>query len=164
MPKKYLVSTLAFFLALGLSACPASDTGDTTQSTESPAAAAQSEAPPASDSETPAANESAPAATTQAASGDVELGKKVFMEKTCATCHVISSMEGAVGVVGPKLDGLGAAAATREAGKDAETYIRESIEDPNAFVNEGYPAAMPPLRSTMSDEEYEGLVAYLLSL
>lgn len=158
MSTKYLVSSLGFFMALSLSACPASETGDTAQSsstTESSAATEQAQTPPAT-TESPV--------STQTASGDVELGKKVFLEKTCATCHAISSLEGAVGAVGPKMDGLAATAATRVAGKDAETYIRESIENPNAFVTEGYPAAMPALRTTMSDEEYEGLVAYLLTL
>lgn len=111
-----------------------------------------------------AADKSTDAAKVVAVSGNVEAGAQVFMAKTCATCHAISSMEGAVGAVGPKLDGLGATAATRESGKDALTYIRESIENPNGYVVEGYPAAMPALKSTMSDEEFENLVAYLASL
>lgn len=97
-------------------------------------------------------------------SGDIELGKQVFLSKTCTTCHAISSLEGAVGTIGPALDNLGTTAAARQPGKDALTYIRESIEDPNAYLTEGYPAAMPPLRATMSDEEYQHLLAYLISL
>lgn len=111
-----------------------------------------------------AADKSTDAAKVVAVSGNAEAGAQVFMAKTCATCHAISSMAGAVGAVGPKLDGLGATAATRESGKDALTYIRESIENPNGYVVDGYPAAMPALKSTMSDEEFENLVAYLASL
>jgi cytochrome c2 len=108
-----------------------------------------------------AANE--PAATPVAA-GDVEAGAKVFLAKTCATCHKISSLQGANGAIGPALDGLGATAAKRVAGQDALTYIKTSIENPNAHVVEGFPPAMPPMRASMTDEEFTNLTAYLASL
>ncbi len=104
------------------------------------------------------------AAKTVAVKGDAKAGIQVFKTKTCTTCHVVSSVEGAVGAIGPKLDGLGKTAATRVAGKDAITYIKESIENPTAFVVNGYAPAMPALKSTMSDKEYEDLVAFLVSL
>ncbi|MGE3725210.1 MAG: cytochrome c family protein, partial [Candidatus Sericytochromatia bacterium] len=103
-------------------------------------------------------------ATKTAASGDVKAGAQVFKTKTCTTCHAVSSVEGAVGTIGPKLDGLGKTAATRVAGKDAVTYIKESIENPTAFVVNGFAPSMPPLKSTMSDKEYQDLVAFLASL
>jgi mono/diheme cytochrome c family protein len=96
--------------------------------------------------------------------GDVTAGSKVFLAKTCATCHKISSLQGANGAIGPALDGLGAAAAKRVAGQDAIAYIKASIETPNAHVVEGYPPAMPPMRASMNDEEFTNLVAYLASL
>jgi cytochrome c2 len=104
------------------------------------------------------------AATKTAASGDAKAGVQVFKTKTCTTCHAVSSVEGAVGAIGPKLDGLGKTAATRVAGKDAVAYIKESIENPTAFVVNGFTPSMPPLKSTMSDKEYEDLVAFLVSL
>jgi cytochrome c2 len=104
------------------------------------------------------------AAKTVAVKGDAKAGVQVFKTKTCTTCHVVSSVEGAVGAIGPKLDGLGKTAATRVAGKDAVAYIKESIENPTAFVVNGYAPAMPALKSTMSDKEYEDLVAFLVSL
>lgn len=100
----------------------------------------------------------------KAVGGDLEAGAKVFAAKTCTTCHAVSKVPGAVGAIGPKLDGLGERAATRQPGKDAITYIKESIENPNGFVTEGYPAAMPALRTTMTDEEFNNLVAFLASL
>ncbi|MBF2055347.1 MAG: cytochrome c [Candidatus Sericytochromatia bacterium] len=145
------------------------DTHATTPgSTEDHAADAHHDADKAADKTTDAhagdSHDTPAEVTTVAVSGDPEAGAQVFMAKTCATCHAVSSLEGAVGAVGPKLDGLGATAATRQPGKDAVTYIRESIENPSGYVVEGYPAAMPALKSTMSDEEFDNLVAYLTSL
>jgi len=151
-----MITVLALSLSFSLLGCPSEPTGEEQQSTPAQTA------PPVTETQTEIAETTDQAATPVA--GNVELGKQVFMSKTCATCHVISSLEGAVGVIGPALDGLAATAATRQPGKDAETYIRESIEDPNGFVVENYAAAMPALRSIMTDEEYENLVAYLLSL
>ncbi len=98
--------------------------------------------------------------------GKAENGPAVFKAKGCSACHVVSSVEGAVGQVGPKLDGLGERAKTRVAGKDAMAYIRESIENPGAYVVEKYPAGLMPanLRQTMSDQEYNDLVAFLAKL
>ncbi len=102
--------------------------------------------------------------TATASGGNVEAGAKVFMTKTCSTCHTATKVK-AAGTIGPKLDGLGATAAKREAGMSAEDYIKQSIEDPNAFVVEGFTKGlMPPLRSTMSDQEFKDLVAFLGSL
>lgn len=104
------------------------------------------------------------ATKTAATTGDAKAGVQVFKTKTCTTCHAVSSVEGAVGAIGPKLDGLGKTAATRVPGKDAIAYIKESIENPTAFVVNGFTPSMPPLKSTMSDKEYEDLVAFLASL
>src|SRR3989442_7682416 len=35
-----------------------------------------------------------------------ETGKQLFSTKTCVACHTVSSVPGAVGEVGPKLDGI----------------------------------------------------------
>ncbi|PIQ26726.1 hypothetical protein COW36_00780 [bacterium (Candidatus Blackallbacteria) CG17_big_fil_post_rev_8_21_14_2_50_48_46] len=102
--------------------------------------------------------------TKLAVAGDAKAGAEVFKAKTCSTCHTISSLAGATGAVGPKLDGLGKTAATRVTGKDAVTYIKESIENPTTFVVEGFPPAMPALKATMNEKEFEDLVAYLVSL
>lgn len=100
------------------------------------------------------------------ASGNSENGPVVFKAKGCTACHVVSSIDGAVGQVGPKLDGLGERAKTRVSGKDAVAYIKESIENPGAFIVEGYPAGLMPnnLKQTMSDQEFNDLVAFLAKL
>ncbi|PKL79952.1 MAG: hypothetical protein CVV27_01080 [Candidatus Melainabacteria bacterium HGW-Melainabacteria-1] len=94
--------------------------------------------------------------------GDASKGPEVFMAKGCAACHAISSLPGAVGAVGPKLDGLSQRAAAL-GGKD---YIKQSIDNPNAVVVEGYPAGLMPanLKASMSDDEYKNLISYLETL
>lgn len=98
--------------------------------------------------------------------GNPENGSAVFMAKGCAACHAISSLPGAAGAVGPALDNLGQLAASRVSGMSADTYIRQSIEQPNAYIVEGYAQGLMPsnLKGSMSDEEYKDLIAYLGSL
>lgn len=97
--------------------------------------------------------------------GNPENGPAVFMANGCAACHTISSLSGASGMLGPSLDGLGKSAAERIAGKSPADYIRESIEQPNVFVVEGYPSGlMPSVRGNISDEDYKDLIAYLETL
>ncbi len=103
-------------------------------------------------------------AKVAAVGGDIEKGKEVFKAKTCMVCHTVSSLDGAVGTIGPKLDGLSKVAATRVPGMSAVDYIKQSIEEPNAFVVKDFAPAMTPLRGNMSDEEFTNLVAYLSTL
>jgi nitric oxide reductase subunit C len=81
----------------------------------------------------------------------------------CVTCH---SLEEGVVVVGPSIAGIGARAATTVAGQSAEDYLRESILDPNAYVNEGFDADVMPTNwsEVLTDEQVDQLVAYLLTL
>ena len=103
---------------------------------------------------------------TQApAGGDAAAGPAVFAGKGCVACHTIQGLAGAVGQIGPELTNLATSAGTRVAGKSAEAYIRQAIEDPPAFVVEGFGPIMPAtIRGTMNDTEFEDLVAYLLTL
>lgn len=154
------ITLLSLFCLAVLTACPSEQTSDSPPATES---AASAEAP----AETPSAATTAasPAASAEAVSGDVQAGAKVFTTKTCTTCHKITGLEGAVGVLGPALDGIGSRAATRVQGMSAEAYLRQSIEEPGAHLVEGFQNVMTPnLKDSMSDKEYQDLLAYLLSL
>ena len=95
--------------------------------------------------------------------GDAVDGEAVFTGSLgCVGCHTMEDLPGAVGIVGPNLTQIGTVAGTRSS-LSAEDYIRESIDAPAAYVVEGYAPVMPELRSSMSDDEYEDLVAYLVS-
>lgn len=109
----------------------------------------------------------APAATltpTTGPAGDVEAGKLVFSSSACGACHAVRTLTGAVGVVGPALDGLASVAGTRKPGLSAEAYIKESIESPGAFTVSGFANIMPPLRGNMTDKQFQDLIAFLLTL
>lgn len=109
----------------------------------------------------------APAASTAppaAAGGDATAGQVVFTAKGCVACHTIQGVPGAVGKIGPELTNVATNAGSRIAGTAAEAYIRQSVEDPPAFLVEGFGPIMPAtIRSTMSDKEFEDLVAFLLT-
>ncbi len=104
---------------------------------------------------------------TGGTTGDAKAGEALFAQATignnagCKTCH---SLDGSK-LVGPTLQGIGARAATRVQGESAEQYIRTSITDPNAHIVEGFPAGvMPSFKTTLSDQQLNDLVAYLLTL
>lgn len=170
---KSAAALLGLSLIAALGGCPsgsndAQQTDSTTTTTTtittsaSPDTAASPAASAASPAASPAAASSSPA--TKALVGNPANGPKLFVSKTCSTCHTVKKVAGAVGTIGPDLDGLAARAGTRKPGMSADDYIKESIENPTAFVVAGFQPAMPPLRSTMSDQEFKDLQAFLRSL
>ena len=92
----------------------------------------------------------------------------------CSACHTIDGV--AQGVLGPPLNGIGSAAANRIAGYSAEEYIRESIVEPDVYaagtadgLSQDYDgnlmlSTMAGILPTLSDEDIENLVDYLLTL
>ena len=101
-------------------------------------------------------------------------GQELFLGTgQCYTCHTIAGVS-EIGVLGPALTGIGADAATRKPGMSAEDYLRESILEPDAFIEEGCmtgagtacsPGVMAPLvtAANLSDADVEALVQYLLT-
>ncbi|MBI4518507.1 MAG: cytochrome c [Deltaproteobacteria bacterium] len=72
-------------------------------------------------------------------------------EKKCKTCHSIGGVAGPMAKTGGALDGVGA--------KRDATWLREYFKDPKSKIPE---SKFPKL--TLSDEEWEALVAYMLTL
>ena len=93
--------------------------------------------------------------------GNAAAGKAVFLSSGCGACHTFKAIPGAVGKVGPSLDGLKAAAA--RAHQDLAAFIKESIVDPNKYVEPGYqPGVMPPnFAQTIPADKLDALVQYL---
>jgi cytochrome c oxidase subunit 2 len=90
------------------------------------------------------------------------LGKQLYTQLGCNACHKLADA-GAVGLVGPGLDGIGGRAASIVPGQSAEEYIRTSIVKPNAFITPNYQPVMPgDYGQRMSDKEVDALVQYLL--
>ncbi len=85
-------------------------------------------------------------------------GRLVFSTKGCSGCHTIEGTSTAT--IGPDLTHIATVAATRKALLSAEEYIKESIEEPGAFVVEGFEPLMPKL--AIAEGELEDLLAFLL--
>jgi cytochrome c oxidase subunit 2 len=91
--------------------------------------------------------------------GAKEPGLAVFDDKGCNGCHTFTAA-GSGAQIGPNLDQLKSEAA--KAGKPLEPFIRESILDPNAYVEPGFQAGvMPPFEGQISKDELDALVHYL---
>jgi cytochrome c oxidase subunit 4 len=91
-------------------------------------------------------------------------GDQLFAAKGCGGCHSIDGVPGAVGTLGPDMNGIGARAETRVSTLSASEYIQQSIRAPSVFVVEGFDPIMPNLASSISQPEFDTLVSYLLSL
>jgi len=93
---------------------------------------------------------------------EAKTGDQIFTAAGCAGCHTFGPA-GSNGTIGPSLDELKTQAGNIEPGKSAEEYIRESIEDPSAFVVKGFADAMPKnYKDTLTDQQIQALVQYIL--
>jgi mono/diheme cytochrome c family protein len=92
----------------------------------------------------------------------VARGRQVYRQQGCARCHQI---EGSGGRLGPDLSHIATVAARRRPGAAAEDYVRESIEQPGAYIVPGFNDIMPrALDQGLSEFDRESLIRYLLSL
>ena len=92
-------------------------------------------------------------------------GQKLFQERGCASCHQ-TDPAGQQGR-GPTLYGLfGKQQAITGDGNVTvdESYIRESILDPQAKLAVGFQPIMPTFRGQLSEEQILQLIAYVRSL
>jgi len=99
------------------------------------------------------------AAEKQQAAGDAKAGATLFTAQGCGGCHVFKPAN-SQGNVGPDLDKLADYAKTANQGS-LEEFTHESIANPSAYIEKGYPNAMPNFGSTLSDKQIADLVASL---
>jgi cytochrome c oxidase subunit 2 len=87
-------------------------------------------------------------------------GLAVFQSQGCGNCHTFKPA-GSNATTGPDLDNLRADA--RRAGKPFEQFVRESIVDPNAYIEKGFqPNIMPStFKSSLSRKQLDDLVKLL---
>jgi mono/diheme cytochrome c family protein len=100
-------------------------------------------------------------ATTQggAGGGSLAAGKKVFDDNGCGACHKLQAA-GSTGQIGPDLDKLKTYA--QKAGKPLMAFIHESIVNPNAYVEKGYPpSVMPTNFGQLPKSQLDALVQFL---
>lgn len=89
-------------------------------------------------------------------------GEKLFQELSCNTCHRPDSQGR-----GPVLDGIYGRPVALQGGGQViadDSYIRESIVDPQARTVAGYQPIMPTYQGLVSEEALLQLVAYIKTL
>lgn len=128
-----------------------------------PEGSAAAEPAPTSEAKTQAQSAAKPAPETETKAGPPD-GAALFNSKGCTACH---SLDGSKRI-GPSLKGIYQSTQkvvtdgkAREVVAD-ETYLRRSIETPNADVVEGFqPGLMPQFGKMLKPDEVEALVTYL---
>jgi len=90
-----------------------------------------------------------------------EQGRQIFARLGCQECHAAGSD------LGPSLDGLYGRDVTLADGRTVradETYLRESILDPEAKIVAGFDPVMSSYRGQVGEEDLLALISYLKSL
>jgi cytochrome c oxidase subunit II len=87
-------------------------------------------------------------------------GLAAFSSNGCSGCHTFKPA-GSSATTGPDLDNLPADA--RRAGKPLQAFVRESIVDPNAYIEKGYqPNIMPSTFKSLPKQQLDALVQFLV--
>lgn len=89
---------------------------------------------------------------------------ELFYKHQCVTCHTVSKLPNARGVLGPGLDNVGNRSREYDPEHNGEKYIRESILQPAKVVREGFVNGMPSFEGKMTSNELDTLVQWLLTL
>ena len=96
------------------------------------------------------------------AEGAPQTGAELFVAKACNTCHRTDSDARApylAGLYGTQVRLLDGGTATAD-----ETYLRESILNPQAKIVNGYQPLMPTFKGQLTEEEVLQLIDYVKSL
>ena len=99
---------------------------------------------------------------SQARATPASSGEELFAAKACNTCHRADTAARA-----PILAGIYGRAERLEGGRRVtadETYIRESILDPQAKIVAGYQPIMPTFKNELSEDDLLQLIGYVKSL
>jgi cytochrome c oxidase subunit 2 len=105
------------------------------------------------------------AANASASSGAVPVataGEGLFQDLGCATCH-----RGESGALGPALAGVFGSKVHLQSGETIvadESYLRESILNPQAKIVAGYQPVMPTFKGQVSEENLLQLITYIKTL
>ena len=90
------------------------------------------------------------------------IGEKLFLQYGCNNCHLPDDQSRA-----PSLNGLFGRNVHLESNETLiadESYIRESILNPQAQVVKGFFPMMPPYQSRLNEEEVLQIITYIKSL
>jgi len=96
----------------------------------------------------------------------IDLGKSLY-KTMCAICHTVDGSAG-TGPTWASGNGMGfgyeAALADGSSVMRDDNYYRESILDPNAKVVAGFVPSMPAFQGQLSEDDINGLIAYIKDL
>ena len=103
------------------------------------------------------------AATLPRAEGSVaDRGRRLFEQLGCIACH-LPDRQG----IGPVLSGVFGTQVRLQDGRTTladESYVRESILQPQAKITAGFQTLMPSFQGRLNEEELMQLIAYIKSL
>ena len=105
----------------------------------------------------------AAATTAVATQNPAEAGKAIYAAKGCNACH---SVDGKA-VVGPSFKGIFGHEVELQDGKKAtvdESYIRESLMEPQAKIVKGFQPMMPTFKGQLTDDEVNAVIGFIKSL
>lgn len=93
-------------------------------------------------------------------------GDQLFVQLGCIECHTVTSVPGAVGTIGPPLDGLGARSQRVSGQQVGRDFVVQSLNNPNFTIADGYePDIMPDdTLQRLTLEQYDVLVDWLMTL
>jgi cytochrome c551/c552 len=92
-------------------------------------------------------------------SGGGGSGKAVFASNGCGSCHTFKPA-GTKATIGPDLDKLPQYA--KGANQPLDKFVRESIVNPDAYVEKGFPkGVMPSTFASLPKDQLDALVTYL---
>ncbi|HEY5695057.1 MAG TPA: cytochrome c oxidase subunit II [Gaiellaceae bacterium] len=109
----------------------------------------------------PSSSTSTTGTTSTTSSPSSAAGLSVFQANSCASCHTLSAA-GATATIGPDLDKLVSYA--KQAKQPLAAFVHQSIVDPRAYVQPGYPNGVMPTSfgQSLTKTQLDALVTFLV--
>jgi mono/diheme cytochrome c family protein len=94
---------------------------------------------------------------------DAALGKVVFTTSGCSACHDVT---GKHVTVGPSLTNIVTMAKALFPDSPVESYLRQSIIEPDRYTSPGYPAGVMPknYQTLLTNAQINNVIAYLMTM
>ena len=101
------------------------------------------------------------APASSSSSSSTAAGLTVFNANSCSSCHTLTAAK-STGTIGPDLDKLVSYA--QQAHQPLAAFVHQSIVDPNAYVQSGYPKGVMPqtFGTSLSKSQLAALVTFLV--
>jgi cytochrome c oxidase subunit 2 len=116
---------------------------------------------PSSTTTSTATTSTSTTSTSTTPSGSSAAGLSVFNANSCSSCHTLTAAK-ATGTIGPDLDKLVSYA--QQAHQPLAAFVHESIVNPDAYVQPGYPKGLMPqtFGTSISKPQIDALVTFLV--